>query len=76
MGRILDLGFEKVFLMQSPLNLRASEVIATHVYKVGLAGRVADFSYGTAIGLFQSLVGLALLLLVNTVVRRTRGMGL
>ncbi len=62
--------------MQSPLNLRVSEVIATHVYKVGLAARVADFSYGTAIGLFQSLVGLVLLLLVNSVVRRTRGMGL
>lgn len=69
-GRIMDLGFEKAFLLQNPLNLRASEVIQTYVYKTGLASPIPQFSYASAIGLFSSLVGLALLMTVNAVSRR------
>ena len=52
MGHLLHIGFEKVFLMQNTLNLRASEIIATYVYRVGLASAAPNFSYGAAIGLF------------------------
>ena len=64
-GSILNIGFEKVLLMQNPLNISASEVINTYVYKIGLASTFPDFSYASAIGLFQSLVGMLLLVIVN-----------
>lgn len=66
-GRIMDVDFQKVYLMQNPLNLSSSEVIATYVFKVGLEG--AQFSYATAIGLFNTLVNLILILTVNRVSR-------
>ena len=69
-GHIMGIGFDKVYLMQNNLNLRASEVIATYVYKVGLASTTSDFSYSTAISLFNSVVNLLLLLIVNTVSRK------
>ena len=69
-GRLMGIGFEKVFLMQNNLNLRASEVISTYVYKVGLQSSSSDFSYSTAIGLFNSIVNFTLLLTVNTISRR------
>ncbi|HML45751.1 MAG TPA: ABC transporter permease subunit [Clostridia bacterium] len=69
-GRIMDVGFEKTYLMQNSLNLRASEVISTYVYKVGLGTGGGDFSYATAIGLFNSLVNLTLLVTVNAVSKR------
>jgi putative aldouronate transport system permease protein len=65
MGQLLNVGFEKTFLLQNPLNLTTSEVISTYVYKVGLAGGVANFSYAAAIGLFNSLLGLIMLLAAN-----------
>jgi len=68
MGRIMDIGFEKVFLMQTPLNLDSSEVISTYVYKVGLLSR--QFSYAAAVGLFNSFVNVTLLVLVNRIARR------
>ena len=64
-GSILSVGFEKVFLMQNDLNIRVSDVIQTYVYRVGLRGR--EFSFGAAVGLFQSVVGLILLVIVNKV---------
>jgi putative aldouronate transport system permease protein len=70
MGSVINIGFEKAFLMQTPLNLRASEVISTYVYKVGIAAALPNFSFGSAVGLFQSLVGLVLLAIVNTIARR------
>jgi multiple sugar transport system permease protein/putative aldouronate transport system permease protein len=70
MGRLFSIQFEKVFLMQSPLNLKTSEVIATYVYKVGLSANLPDFSFGTAIGLFQSVIGLVLLIMVNLIASR------
>jgi multiple sugar transport system permease protein/putative aldouronate transport system permease protein len=71
-GHILDTGFEKVLLMQNPLNIRSSEVIDTLVYKIGLASPAADFSYSTAIGLFKSVVGLVLLVGVNQISRKLK----
>ena len=68
---IMSVGFEKVYLMQNDMNLRMSEVISTYVYKVGLgSGGLSDFSYGTAIGLFNSLVNLAILLIVNAIAKK------
>ncbi len=67
-GQIMRLGFEKVILMQNALNLESSEIIATYVYKVGLLG--ANFSFSTAVGLFNSLVNLVLILLVNAIAKR------
>jgi putative aldouronate transport system permease protein len=67
-GNLFNLGFEKVLLMQTDLNLPASEVIQTYVYKAGL--QQAQFSYSAAIGLFNSLINLVLLLTFNTVAKR------
>lgn len=67
-GKVMNVGFEKVFLMQNDLNLDTSEIIATYVYKKGIIG--AQYSLSTAVGLFNSLVNLALVLLVNGVSRK------
>ena len=64
MGDILSVGFEKVYMMQTALNINASEVISTYVYSAGM-GSPRDYSYGTAVGLFNSLVSLGLVLLTN-----------
>lgn len=69
-GRVLEIAFEKVYLMQSPLNLGVSEVINTYVYKVGLLSPILDFSYSTAIGLLKGIVGLLLMIAVNNAARR------
>lgn len=74
-GNLMSVGFEKVYLMQNDLNLRASEVIATYVYKVGLTG-MTDFSLSTAIGLFNSVINMTMLLLVNLITRKLSGTGL
>jgi putative aldouronate transport system permease protein len=67
-GNLFNLGFEKVLLMQTDLNLPMSEVIQTYVYKIGL--QQAQFSYSAAIGLFNSLINLVLLLTFNWVAKR------
>lgn len=66
-GRMLTIGFEKIYLLQNDLNRTASEVISTYVYKVGFGAITGnpDFSYAAAIGLFESLVSLIILLTVN-----------
>lgn len=71
-GHILDVGFEKVLLMQNPINLKAAEIIDTYVYKVGLTSQVANYSYSTAIGLFKSIINLILLLTVNKIAQKTK----
>jgi putative aldouronate transport system permease protein len=73
-GNIMSIGFEKAFLFQNPLNTAQSEIIATYVYKTGLLN--ADFSMATAVGLFNSVVNLCLLLLVNSAAKRITGNGL
>lgn len=75
-GSILNVGFEKVLLMQNPLNLDISQVINTYVYQVGLNSPVPQYSYATAIGIFQSVVGVILLLLANWMARRITKSGL
>lgn len=68
-GNIMDVGFEKVYLMQNGLNLTSSEVISTYVYKSGLIG--TEYSFSTAVGLFNSIINCALLVIVNKISRRT-----
>ncbi len=68
-GRVMSIGFEKVYMLQSNLNLTQSEVIATYIYKVGM-GNTRDFSYGAAVGLFNSIINCALLLFVNIVSKK------
>lgn len=75
MGSILNVGSEKVLAMQNQNNLSASEVINTYAYKVSLVSSFPDFSYSTAIGLFQSLVGLILVLGANKVADKVSGNG-
>lgn len=70
MGNIMDVGFEKVFLMQNNLNLMQSEVISTYVYKVGMASGGGNYSYASAIGLFNSVINCVLLVLVNKLSRK------
>lgn len=67
-GKIMSVGFEKVFLMQNGLNLQASDVISTYVYRVGLLG--AEYSFSTAVGLFNSIINFLLLILVNSFAKR------
>jgi putative aldouronate transport system permease protein len=69
-GGIMNLGFEKVFLMQNNLNMAASEVISTYIYKIGLTGTVPQFSYSTAINLFNTVINLVLLITVNQASKR------
>lgn len=64
-GSFMSVGFEKVYLMQYSTNLEVTETINTYVYKVGMED--ANYSSATAIGLFQSLVGFVLIMLVNTI---------
>lgn len=63
-GSMMSIGYEKILLMQNSLNLSASEVIGTYSYKVALQSGT-DYSYGTAIGLFNSVVNLILIVSVN-----------
>jgi len=67
MGSIMSVGFEKAFLMQNNANLDSSEIIATYVYKVGLLG--AQYSFSTAVGLFNSVINLVLIVSVNRLAR-------
>ncbi len=68
MGYIMSVGFEKVYLMQNPMNLEASEIISTYVYRIGLIN--SNFSFSTAIGFFNSMINLVLMLTVNKVAQK------
>ena len=67
-GAVMNVGFEKVYLMQNSLNLETSEVIATYIYKRGLIN--ADFSFSSAVGLFNNVINFLLLMFVNFIARR------
>lgn len=69
-GSFMSVGFEKIYLMQNSLNLDSSEVIQTYVYKTGLLG--AQYSYSTAIGLFNAVINFVLLLSVNRLAKRMK----
>ncbi len=73
-GEIMDLGFEKAFLLQNDINLDYSEIIATYVYKIGIQG--GQFSYSSAIGLFNNVINLLLLIVVNKLAKRVSDVSL
>jgi putative aldouronate transport system permease protein len=64
-GRLMNVGFEKTFLMQNPLNFGASEVISTYVYKVGLIQ--GQFGFASAVGLFNGVINLILLVIADRI---------
>ena len=69
-GNLLNVGFEKVYLMQTPGNIPASRIISTYVYEVSLQSNIPQFSYATAIGLFNSVVNIILLLVANRICKK------
>ena len=73
-GSLLSVGFEKIFLLQNQLNLDTSRVISTYVYEIGVKG--GQFSYSTAIGLFNNVMNLLLILGANKISRKISGIGL
>ncbi len=74
MGYVMSIGFEKAYLMQNGLNLQTSEIISTYIYRIGLIN--SDFSFSTAVGFFNSIINLVLLLTVNKLARKTGETGL
>lgn len=74
MGSMMDVGFEQVYVMMNPAVRDVAEVISTYVYRVGIEG--AQYSYTTAIGLFQSAVSCILVCVTNMIARRVNGEGL
>ena len=76
-GSIMNIGFDKAFLMQNDTNMNASEVISTYVYKVGLkADSGMQFSYSTAINMFNSVINLITISFVNWLSNRINGSGM
>lgn len=69
-GRTFTVGFQKVLLLMNPLNMKSADVVATYVYRVGLLG--GQFSYTTAINMFNNIINFLLLVGVNYIARRTR----
>ncbi|NLJ18657.1 ABC transporter permease subunit, partial [Globicatella sulfidifaciens] len=67
-GNIMSVGYEKAYLMQTSLNLTASEIISTYVYKQGLVS--GNYSYSTAVGLINTLINVVLLIIVNKTVQQ------
>jgi putative aldouronate transport system permease protein len=67
-GGIMAIGFEKAYLMQTAMNLPTSEIIPTYVYKIGL--QAGDYSYSAAVGLFNSVINVILLVFVNFIVKK------
>ena len=77
-GSIMGVGFEKVFLLQTDLNLSASRVISTYVYErtLGAGGTTAYWDYSAAIGLFNTFINLILIILTNTIARKVSDIAL
>ncbi|WHY67881.1 ABC transporter permease subunit [Neobacillus sp. SuZ13] len=73
-GNIMNIGFEKAYLLQTPMNQPAAEIIPTYVYKMGL--QQAQYSFASAVGLFNSVINLVLLVLVNKFAKKLSGTGL
>ncbi len=74
LGSLMNVGFEKVYLLQNDLNYSASEIISTYTYRVGLVN--SDFGYSTAISLFNTVINLIILISANTLSRKVTGEGL
>lgn len=73
-GRVMSVGHEKVYLMQNDLNINASEVISTYVYKMGILNN--QQSYSSAIGMFNNVINFVLVITMNKVVKKLSGSGL
>ncbi|MFC0527881.1 ABC transporter permease [Phytohabitans kaempferiae] len=73
-GTFMAVGFEKILLIYNPLTYPTADVIATYLYRVGIVS--GNLSYAAAIGLFEALIGLVLVLAANTISRRTVGTSL
>ena len=74
-GNIMSIGFEKAYALQTDMNIPASEILSTYVYKIGLLN--GDYGYSTAVGLFNSVINVILLIAVNWVVKElNEGVGL
>ena len=67
-GNIMSIGFEKAFALQTDMNLPASEILSTYVYRMGLLN--GDYGYSTAVGLFNAIINVILLIAVNWVVKK------
>lgn len=74
MGGILNVGFDKTFLMQNDLNIGASQVISTYVYEIGV--KSGQFSFGTAVGLFNNVFNFIFLMITNWLSKKATGTGL
>jgi ABC-type polysaccharide transport system permease subunit len=69
-GQMMTVGFEKIYLMQNNLNLSVSQVISTYVYTVGLRTMPPEFSYGSAIDMFNAIINLLLIIIVNKLAQK------
>lgn len=67
-GQLMNIGYEKIFLMQNSLNLGSSDVISTFVYRIGLVN--SQYSFSTAVGLFNSVINTFLLVIVNKLAKK------
>lgn len=65
LGNMMSIGFEKAYLMQNSMNSSTSEIIATYIYKTGIFSQAVNYSYPAAIGLFLSVLNLAMIMVVN-----------
>ena len=74
LGNVINVGYEKVLLMQNSLNTSTSEILSTYIYKVGLIN--SDYGFSTAVGLFNSLVSLVLLVAANKISKKLAGYSL
>ncbi len=68
MGKLMNISFDRPYLMGNPIVMEFSDVISTYVYRVGIES--SRFDYATAVGLFQSLVAFVLIISVNTIVKK------
>ncbi len=73
-GGLLNVGYSKVYLLQNDLNLQTSTVLSTYIYEIGLIG--GQYSYSAAIGLFNNVINILVLLLVNNITKRVSETGL
>jgi ABC-type polysaccharide transport system permease subunit len=69
-GKLMNVSHDKVLLMQNNLNLQRSEIISTYVYKIGIATSMPNYSLSTAIGLFNSVISLILVIMVNKIAKK------
>lgn len=75
-GSLMNIGYEKVLLLQNDLNRGASEIISTYTYKIAMQSTIPQYSYASAIGMFTSVVNMILLFVVNRIAKAVSGSSL